>query len=37
VRLCHYDKIIAENLWEIAEHKIPALKDWIEGILEKLK
>lgn len=32
-----YDKIVTENLWEIAEHKIPSLRDWIEGILEKLK
>ena len=32
-----YDKVVTENLWEIAEHKIPSLRDWIEGILEKIK
>lgn len=25
-----------ETIWDVAEHKIPALKSWIEGILEKL-
>lgn len=32
-----YDKVVTETLWDIAEHKIPALHDWIEGVLEKLK
>ena len=37
-RIIHeYDKIVTENLWEIAEHKIPSLRDWIEGILERLQ
>jgi uncharacterized protein with HEPN domain len=37
-RIIHeYDKIVTENLWDIAEHKIPSLRDWIEGILEKIK
>lgn len=26
----------AETIWDVAEHKIPALKNWIHGILEKL-
>ena len=29
-----YYKVEKETLWEIAEHKIPPLKDWITGILE---
>ena len=32
-----YDKVVNDNLWEIAEHKISSLRDWISGILEKLK
>ncbi|MEK6747070.1 MAG: HepT-like ribonuclease domain-containing protein [Pseudomonadota bacterium] len=32
-----YDKIEITTLWEIAEHKIPALKDWIQGILDEQK
>ena len=27
----------AETVWDVAEHKIPSLRDWIEGILERLK
>jgi uncharacterized protein with HEPN domain len=30
-----YEKIEMDTLWDIAEHKIPALKDWIVGIIEK--
>ncbi len=30
-----YDLVEIKTLWDIAEHKIPALKDWITGILEK--
>jgi len=30
-----YYKVNQETIWDIAEHKIPALKDWINGILEK--
>ncbi len=30
-----YDKVKIETLWDIAQHKIPALKDWIKGILEE--
>ncbi len=32
-----YYKIKQETLWDVAEHKIPALKDWITGILEQNK
>ena len=32
-----YDKVEITTLWEIAQHKIPALKDWIKGILENIK
>lgn len=32
-----YDIVEIKTLWEIAEHKIPALKDWIQGILEEYK
>lgn len=32
-----YDKVEIETLWDIAQHKIPALKDWIKGILEEQK
>ncbi len=28
-----YDKVKIDTLWDIAEHKIPALKDWIKGII----
>jgi len=28
-----YYKIKNERIWDVAEHKIPALKNWIEGIL----
>lgn len=30
-----YYKIEKETLWDVAEHKIPVLKNWIMGILEK--
>ncbi len=30
-----YDVVKIETLWEFAEHKIPALKDWISGILKQ--
>jgi uncharacterized protein with HEPN domain len=30
-----YDKVKMATLWDIAEHKMPALKDWISGILDK--
>lgn len=26
-----------ETIWDVADHKIPALKNWIEGILERLE
>ncbi len=29
-----YYKIKRERVWDVAEHKIPALKDWIKGIME---
>lgn len=29
-----YHKIDKETVWPVAEHKIPALKDWIIGIIE---
>lgn len=29
-----YYKLDKETLWDVAEHKIPALKDWIKGIME---
>ena len=29
-----YHKIKRERVWDVAEHKIPALKDWIKGIIE---
>lgn len=32
-----YYKVEKETLWDVAEHKIPALKNWIQGILEKEK
>ncbi len=32
-----YYKVKKETLWDVAEHKIPALKDWINGILEQNK
>ena len=30
-----YYKVEKETIWDIAEHKIPALKDWVTGILAK--
>ncbi len=30
-----YYRVDVETIWDVAEHKIPALKDWIIGILEK--
>ena len=27
----------SETIWDVAEHKIPALKNWIEDILERLE
>ena len=30
-----YYKVDKETIWDVAENKIPALKDWIHGILEK--
>jgi uncharacterized protein with HEPN domain len=30
-----YYKTDKETIWDTAEHKIPALKDWIVGIIEK--
>lgn len=32
-----YYRVEKETIWDVAEHKIPALKDWIEGILERLE
>ncbi len=32
-----YYKVEKETLWDVAEHKIPALKDWIQGILDEQK
>lgn len=32
-----YEKIDVKTLWDVAEHKIPALKHWIEGIIEAIK
>lgn len=32
-----YYKVEKETLWDVAEHKIPALKNWIQGILEEQK
>ncbi len=32
-----YDKVDIETLWDIAEHKIPALKDWIIGIVHAIE
>ena len=32
-----YYKVDEETIWTVAEHKIPALSDWIEGILEDLE
>lgn len=29
-----YYKVERETLWDVAEHKIPALKDWVKGIIE---
>jgi len=29
------DKVDMMTIWDIAEHKIPALKDWIKGILDE--
>lgn len=26
-----------ETIWDVAENKIPALKNWVEGILERLE
>jgi len=31
-----YYQLDNETIWDIAENKIPALKDWIIGILEQL-
>lgn len=28
-----YYKVERATLWDVAEHKIPALKDWIQGII----
>lgn len=28
-----YYKVERETLWDVAEHKIPALKNWIQGII----
>jgi uncharacterized protein with HEPN domain len=30
-----YYRVEKETLWDVAENKIPALKDWIIGILEQ--
>lgn len=30
-----YFQVEAETVWDTVEHKIPALKSWIEGILEQ--
>jgi uncharacterized protein with HEPN domain len=32
-----YHKIKKERIVDVAEHKIPALKDWIRGIIETSK
>ncbi len=32
-----YYKVTKETLWDVAEHKIPALKDWTRGIIEARK
>jgi uncharacterized protein with HEPN domain len=32
-----YHKVKKERVWDVAEHKIPALKDWITGIIEAHK
>jgi len=30
-----YYRVETETLWDVAENKIPALKNWVAGILEK--
>lgn len=30
-----YYLVNKETLWNVAEHKLPALKDWVSGILRK--
>jgi len=32
-----YYKVEKETLWDVAENKIPALKDWVKGILDENK
>lgn len=32
-----YYRADIETLWDVAENKIPALKDWIQGILKEQK
>lgn len=29
-----YHKVKTETIWDVAEHKIPALKDWVKAIIE---
>ena len=32
-----YEKVEIETLWDIAEQKVPSLRDWVNGILKDLE